>query len=143
MSKGTTTQVAHELGLLLASVPAARQAQWQHWLGVVERSIENRFRRAGLDLDEQIQLGTPTQGDVADVEVAAVARKARNPSGSTSKTVTVDDGTLTTRREGLPDVDPLELTDAEWGKLFPDAPEESTAFSTRPGFQPDCQRFWP
>src|SRR5690606_2969751 len=94
MTYGTTAQVAAELGRLPESVTDAESAQWGQWLERVERAISARFKRAGLVLSEQVALGEPDGETVADVEVAAVARKVDNPKGKSSatRTVSVDDG---------------------------------------------------
>src|SRR5699024_12833817 len=85
------------------------------------RSIAARLRRGGLDLAAQVALGGPEAGTVADVEVAVVARKVRTPEGTTSTTVSVDDGSVTKRREGskIDDLGYLRLTDWEWDTLLP------------------------
>jgi hypothetical protein len=133
MTYADAADVAVELGRPAAS--AEETAQWNAWLARVERAIERRFTRAGLVLADQVTAGDPTEADVADVEVAAVIRKITNPLGLTSVTRTLDDGTVTTRREGGDDVDGLALTEAEWEALLPAT--SSAAFSTRPGFEPD------
>src|SRR5690625_5897966 len=100
MTYGTVEQVATELGRSPSSITDTERLQWQQWLDQVERTIEGRFRRVGLDLAAQVALGDPEAETVADVEVAVVARKVRNPEGTTSTTVSVDDGSVTKRREG-------------------------------------------
>lgn len=139
MTYGTTAQVAAELGRLPESVTDAESAQWGQWLERVERAISARFKRAGLVLSEQVALGEPDGATVADVEVAAVARKVDNPGGETSTTVTVDDGSVTRRKEGLSTASGLDLTDAEWALLLPAS--QSGAFSIRPFYEPDT--CWP
>src|SRR5699024_7337813 len=109
----------------------------------VERTIEGRFRRVGLDLAAQVALGDPEAETVADVEVAVVARKVRNPEGTTSTTVSVDDGSVTKRREGskIDDLGHLRLTDWELVTFLPAG--RSDAWSPRPGFEPDrCGPSW-
>lgn len=118
--RGTTTVTAEE------------GVQWQAWLDRVERSIQRAFARAGLDLAQQVALGDPTADDVKDVEIAAVIRKIHNPAGFSSTTHSLDDGSVTTRRDYAADGDPLALTDADLEALLPDT--ASSAFSTRPGF---------
>lgn len=135
MSYAYPSDVAVELGR-----PAASQAetdQWQAWLDRVERSIERAFRRAGLELAEQIELGNPLDSSVADVEVAAVIRKIQNPTwGVTSTTRSIDDASITDRRiEGGGTSDPLDVLDDEWNSLLPGS--DAQAFSTRPGFDAD------
>lgn len=140
MTYGTTDQVATELGRLPESVTDAEADQWQQWLNRVERAISARFARMGLSLVGQIAEGLLDSATVADVEVSAVARKVRNPDGSTSTTVSVDDGSVTRRREGADNLgdDPLTLTADEWAILLPSAATASGAFSVRPAFEPDC-----
>lgn len=135
MTYATVDDVAAELGRLPDSVTDAERAQWTRWLDRVERSIGARFTRAGLTLSEQVALGNPDVSTVADVEVAAVVRKIENPSGDTSTTITVDDGSVTRRKEGAASSWGLDLTDGEWALLLPAT--ATSAFSTRPGFEPD------
>ena len=124
------------------SVSSTEQVQWQRWLDRVERSIEGRFRRQGLDLGAQTFANDPEVGAVADVEVAAVIRKidASKLTPGTSQTVSVDDGSVTNRNDLKPSdgYDPLALTDAEWNELLPQT--SGAAFSTRPSFVPDRHR---
>jgi hypothetical protein len=119
------------------SVTDAESVQWQAWLNRVERSIAAAFRRAGLNLIQQIGLDAPPADEVADVEVAAVIRKIDNPKwGRTSQTRSVDDGSITYRNEGLTaNADPLALLPAEIADLLPAS--SATAFSSRPAFQSD------
>lgn len=124
------------------SVSDAEAIQWQAWLDRVSRKIVGGFRRAGLDLDEQISLGEPDVNDVIDVEVAAVIRKIQNPNwGETSTTKSIDDGSITRRREGAESgVDPLDLLPSEWAALLPAS--QVAAYSTRPGFASDRYADW-
>lgn len=132
MALATVDDVATELGRAASS--PEESGQWSAWIDRVERSIRRRFTRAGLDLDEAIADGQPTSEDVRDTIAVAVARKAANPAGLTSVTRSIDDGSITTRREGG-EVAGLDLTDAEWAVLMPAV--IGPAFSTRPGFEPD------
>jgi len=133
-------QVAVELGRLPGSVTDAEVLQWQQWLGRVERDIASRFTRSGLSLSEQVAASNPDEATVADVEIAAVVRKIENPFGDTSTSVTVDDASVTRRKEGAGTVIGLDLTEAEWERLLPE--KISGAFSTRPGFQADRSCWW-
>lgn len=135
MSYATAADVAVELGRPASD--ADETAQWEAWLARVERTIARRFTRAGLVLADQVTAGDPTEDDVKDVEVAAVIRKITNPLGLTSVTRTLDDGTVTTRREGAEEADGLALTEEEWEALLPST--SSAAFSTRPGFEADTE----
>lgn len=138
MTYAIVDEVAVELGRSTDSISEAESAQIQQWLGRVERAIEARFARLGLSLDEQVAIGRPSAAVVADVEVAVVARKVRNPEGisSTTKTVAVDDGSLSSTRRFENErvgVDPLELTDLDWARLLPDRlGNRPAAFSVMP-----------
>lgn len=133
MTYATDSDVAVEIGRPASSTEETDQ--WNAWLARVERAIARRFSRAGLVLADQVTAGSPTADDVKDIEVAAVVRKITNPLGLTSVTRTLDDGTVTTRREGTDDGDGLMLTEDEWEILLPAT--SAAAFSTRPGFDPD------
>lgn len=134
MAYATPEDVAKELRGS-TSVSDVEAVQWQTWLDRVRRSIERGFTRAGLNLDDQINLGTPTEADVNDVMISAVLRKIANPKwGESSTTVTIDDGQLTRRYEGATG-DPLVLLAEDWTALLPGSP--SSGWSTRPGFAPD------
>lgn len=137
MTYAIPDDIATALGRATDSITPTEAAQWQLWLDRVERSIARAFRRRGLDLAEQIAAGDPTADDVADIETAAVVRKIQNPNwGETSYTKSIDDGSVTRRREGGdPGTDPLELLADEWSSLFPAM--ASGAFSVRPAFETD------
>lgn len=132
MAYADTSDVAKELGRSATS--SAETDQWSAWLDRVERSIERRFRRAGLDLATQVADNDPTQTDVIDVEIAAVIRKIQNPVwGQSSTTVSVDDAQVTKRREGASkDADPLDLFDEEWEALLPTTIAPNGVFSLMP-----------
>lgn len=140
MSYADPSDVAVELGRSPSS--AAEAEQWQAWIDRTERAIVRGFRRADLDLAVQVELGNPTEADVADVEVAAVIRKIQNPTwGETSYTRSLDDASQTTRRDGAGTSDPLELLPGEWSVLLPAA--AGGAFSIRPYHEPDrCDPLW-
>ena len=141
MTYATPADVAVELRGS-TTVSTEEQAQWQQWLDRVERDISRAFRRRGLYLNDQIAKGDPDADTVKDIEVAAVARKVENPSGDTSTTVSIDDGSVTRRKEGAGTVAGLDLTNDEWAKLFPAM--TSGAFSIRPYHEPDrrhCEWF--
>lgn len=131
MAYATASDVAVELGRSASS--AAEGEQWDAWIERVERTIERGFRRAGLVLADQVGLGEPTADDVRDVEVAAVIRKIQNPTwGESSYTRSVDDVSVTTRREGGGGDNPLTLSDDEWSDLLPSKPNAARAFSIMP-----------
>lgn len=140
MAYAQTSDVAVELGRPASS--PAESDQWQAWLSRVERAIVRGFSAAGLVLADEITAGTVTTDDVRDVEVAVVIRKIQNPTwGESSTTRTIDDGSITKRREGGDlNADPLALLPSDWNGLLPGA--QSSGFSTRPGFEPD-REFYP
>ncbi|TSD68128.1 Gp19/Gp15/Gp42 family protein [Aeromicrobium piscarium] len=142
MSYTIPEDVAVELGRPASSITDDERQQWQAWIERVERKIRARFKREGHDLDDAVDTGRLSQEEITDVVVSAVARRVRNPNGITSTTVTVDDGTITRRREGVDDSLGLDLTDTEWEQLLPAT--EADAFSLRPTFTRDrCGgRFW-
>lgn len=137
MTYATWQDVAVDLGRDSSSVTPAEQAQWQQWLDRIERSISLRFARAGLDLATQVSNNDPPADAVADVEIAVVVRKIRNPEGVSSSTVSVDDASVTKRHEGQKAA-PLELLDWEWDLLLPKGQAEQ--WSTRPGFERDSSQ---
>jgi len=131
MAYASASDVETELGRPATS--SAETEQWEAWLERVERAIRRRFTREGYDLDEQVELGAPSAEDVIDVEVARVVDKTNNPAGFTSTTRSVDDASVTTRREGVASRDGLTITSAEWASLLPDASGvRSKAFSLMP-----------
>lgn len=130
MAYATAADVEIEIGRPASST--AETAQWEAWLERVERTIRRRFTRAGYDLDDQVAMNEPSEADVIDVEVARVVDKANNPSGYTSTTRSIDDASVTTRREGVESGDGLTITDAEWESLLPTPPKRARAFSIMP-----------
>ena len=140
MAYAGISDVTAELGRPAAS--EAEEAQWEAWLNRVERAIVRGFRSSELVLDDQLVLDDPTVYDVIDVEVSAVVRKIQNPQwGVTSTTRTIDDASVTDRREGGDaGTDPLYLTADDWAALLPGT--NTGAFSTRPGFEADYE-YWP
>lgn len=122
MTYATPADVAKELG---RSTPTGTElAQWQVWLDRVERNIVRAFAAAGLTLADEVTDGRVLAADLKDVEVVRVAARITLglPGGLTSTTVTVDDASVTNRRDGGgPDYDPLALTPADLDALLPDA----------------------
>ena len=132
MAYTTVARVALELGVPTPAAGSTQAQQWAGWIDRVEASIARRFARAGLDLAQQITAGDPTQDALASVVAAVVARHVRveKLEGLTSTTVSVDDGSVTKRREGAAAGDgaSLALTDAEWDEIMPTI--QSDAFSS-------------
>lgn len=119
----------------------AEIAQVEAWLVDIEAMIRTRFRRASFDLSAQIAAGEPTLAEVVSVEANMATRRVQNPTpGRTSRTESIDDGSVTDRWESQ--YDPWAITDSEWEILLPSA--MPGAFSVRPGFVPDrgCHGHW-
>jgi len=107
-------------------------AQVQAWLEDIEAMILARIP----DLADLVAAGTPPVQAVVMVESNAVIRKIKNPDGKVSEGVDDYNYRLNENaRKGE-----LFLTDDEWELLTPNV--VSSAFSTRPGFEPD-RGWWP
>jgi hypothetical protein len=114
MTIANAQDVATDLGRPLST--EAQIAQLNEWLARIERDIRRRYP----DFDDRV-MDTGWAAAVRDVEVSAVARKARNPDGlrSTSQTRAWDDYSetdSTTTDQELSAGD-LALTPAEWDRL--------------------------
>lgn len=134
MAYADISDLVVELGRSAGSVTDAEDAQWGSWLDRVERKIKRGFQRRGFDLIESINTGSTDVADVRDVEVAVVARRVRAESliGLTSITRSIDDASVTERREGAEiDDEILDLTDDEWSTILPDV-ESLGAWTIRP-----------
>ena len=141
MTNATLADVSTRLGRPITLT--AEIAQVGAWLGDVEAQIVARFSRAGLVLAAQIVLDDPSLESVVRVEAEAVIRRIYQPlPGRTSQTRSVDDASVTDRWEGGA-ASPVDgwLTASEWSDLLPSA--TTSAFSTRPGFEPDAAVFPP
>lgn len=138
MTYAIPDDVAVQLGRPIDSITLTERAQWQAWLDKVERSIRRVFKKVGLELDEQINLGEVDVKDVVDVEVAAVIRKIDNPKSveSTTTTRSADDASIsnTERRKVGTSGDPLSLLDEEIDDLLPEI--QSDAFTIQLAGQP-------
>ncbi len=121
----TWQDVAIDLGRPASEVSPEAQEMWASWLARVEGRIAGRI----VDLDERAAV--PAYLDtLRGVIVDVVVRRVNNPQGFRSERVDdyyYDRGTSTAD---------LSLTDDEWRELGWWASSE--AFSTRPGFEPDC-----
>lgn len=125
MTYANVADVAAELGRPVPTdLPTV--AQWERWLARVENQILARIP----DLHARVSAGSPTAELVADVEAAAVARKALNPEGLRSTTRAIDDGSVTKTIDQTRSAGELELTDDEWALLLP-RPARG-AFTIRP-----------
>lgn len=126
--------VADRLGRPISDPLEERQVS--AWIRDVEGSILARVPNlAENTIDGSLSLGVLTK-----IIANAVVRKIQNPDGLTSTTVSVDDGSVTKRRDGYRGGDPLELTDGEWAQILP-VPNPH-GWSTRPSFEPDRVPFW-
>lgn len=118
MAVATFEDVAVALGRPIADT--AEQNQVTYWLNAVELQIKARLGDVTL-LDQEM---------LKHVEIEAVAARMQNPDGYQSETI--DDYTYRfgseTRR--------ITILDEWWALLRPIS--SSSAFSTRPGFVPDC-----
>ncbi|TQL56541.1 Gp19/Gp15/Gp42 family protein [Rarobacter faecitabidus] len=139
MTYATIEQVAARLGRPITDPLEIDQVN--AWLSDIEAAIRAGFRRAGFDLAAQVSAGEPIGDEVASVEASAAVRRIQNPTpGRTSRTESIDDGSVTDRWESSSD--PWAITDTEWELLLPSA--APGAFSVRPSFQPDrgCHDYW-
>lgn len=133
MSYADVSDVALRLGRPISE--PLEVAQVEVWLDDVESIIEARFLRSGLVLADQVDDNDPTLATIVRIEAEAVVRRIQNPVfGLTSVTRSVDDASVTERREG--ETYSGWLIDADWEDLFPTV--NSQAFSTRPGFETDA-----
>lgn len=129
MAVATWQDVAVALGRPASDFTVDQQAQLTYWLNGVELFIVARLGPVA-ELD---------QPSVKFVETEAAAEKSRRLSegGASSVSVSVDDGTVTRRFEPVTADD---ITDGWWNLLDPAG--ASSAWSTRPSFEPDCAA-WP
>lgn len=134
MAYAVLNDVAVRLGRPI--IKADEIAQVTAWLTDIESVIVARFARNGLVLSTQIALNNPSLETVVRVEASAIVRKLSNPTGLTSVTRSVDDSSVTERREGGGPIGGLDLLDGEWNDLLPSV--TSGAFSTYPGFVSDA-----
>ena len=121
----TTDDIAARLGRSLTTAEAAQVALW---IGDAEYLIDARAER----LERTVDL------DVRDRVVAlAVVEMARNPQNETQVDVAIDDGRVSKRYSSS--TGKVGITDEWWSWLG--LAGSSSAFSTRPGFEPDY--IWP
>lgn len=122
MAVATYTDVGIALGRAITD--PAEQARIEYWLDGIELLIGSRLGDI-TTLDQTALMYVETEAVVGRVNRAAVG-------GGSSVTVSVDDGAVTRRYEGVKAGDIIDdwwrLLDPDWG---------SGAFSVRPGFEPD------
>lgn len=123
----TYTDVETSLG---RSLSGAEQAQATQWIADAYMLIQNHFKTDYIVLDPSL---------VDYVVRESVAGRLRNgaPDGMSSITVAVDDANVTRRYENGDGTVTDWLLDGWLDLLAPD--RDSQAFSTRPGFEPDCR----
>jgi hypothetical protein len=128
MEFANVSDVADELGRAITDPAEMRQVN--RWIATVERIVKGRIP----DLDTQAAAGLIDPETVKDVQVAAVARRARNPEGlrNRTRTVSIDDYSRTEQAtiDSAVSSGELYLTDAEWERL---APADVGAFTFRLG----------
>ena len=125
MAVATHYDVAVALGRPITSDAEQEQVQW--WLSGVELLI-------GAKLGDLTALN---QAVLKYVEVEAVVAKVRRgDSRVSSKTVSIDDGSVTERFET--GVQTSDISDDWWALLNPSV--GSGFYSTRPGFETDTVR---
>lgn len=126
MTFANITDVGVRLGRPITD--ADEIAQVNAWLGDAEGLILSRIP----DLLERVAAGFPLAANIVKIEADAVIRKIKNPDGKVSEGVDDYNYRLNENaRKGE-----IFLTDDEWAQLMPVS--TSGAFSTRPGFVPDC-----
>lgn len=118
----TPAQVANTLGRSAPSAGSKSFKQWTMWIGDARLIIQSR-------LGDLTALDQETLDYVVREAVAERARNTRE-DGTTSKTVTVDDGTVTKRwEESKPSQ--LVIIDTWWDLLTPGV-EDRGAFNILP-----------
>ena len=130
----TLDDIAERLGVATPEPTSTQGKQWTKWIADAVALIEGRAERVGVDLS-----GIDPDRVDRVVELAVVAM-ARKPDDATTVDVSVDDGRVlrsyqsSTGRVGI-----LDEWWADLGLL-----DNSGAFSTRPGFEPDrlCPQWW-
>lgn len=123
MALVAVTDVAIEIGRPIPNTEAQQVSQW------IDRVTSRIYRRIP-DLDERVA-DSNYRESVRGVIIAVVARKVINPEGMRSERI---DDYYYDRGSSSADLWP---TDDEWAELLPDV--NSSAFSTRPRFEPDRQ----
>lgn len=104
----------------------AETEQVTAWIELAEIAIRKRYP----NLDRLIAGGRLKQRTVDLVEAMAVARYARNPEGTTSKSTRIDDYQETVGTTNS--VATIDLLDSEWALLEPSDYGASGAFTITP-----------
>lgn len=137
MTYATVDDVRRRLGRPITDTNEIDQVN--AWLEAALRFIRREFTRAGLDLDTQVALDDPDELTVIDVQAEVVVRRITtfDPEGLTSITKSVDDSSITKRREGRDTSSAGWFTEDDWATLLPLGKLHGNAFSIRPSYSPD------
>lgn len=129
----TPTDVAVTLGRPTPAVGSPEFAQWELWISYATRAIERRAQRLHLALADL------NPDDLDMVVRESVAAKVKNPDAVRRTDVAVDDGRVS--KDYSSSSGQVTITDDWWSLLFPAL--DRSAWSTRPGFEPDHGACWP
>lgn len=116
--------VSNQLGRKITDTLEVNQVM--SWIELAEAQIYRRYP----NLDQIVAEGRLSQRNVDLVEALAVARYARNPEGTTSKSTRIDDYQETVGTTNS--VPTITILDAEWELLEPSDSGASGAFSIAP-----------
>ena len=116
--------VSNQLGRKITDTLEVNQVM--SWIELAEAQIYRRYP----NLDQIVADGRLSQRNVDLVEALAVARYARNPEGTTSKSTRIDDYQETVGTTNS--VPTITILDAEWELLEPSDSGSSGAFSIAP-----------
>lgn len=117
----TPADVANTLGRPTPSSGSTIYKQWNLWISDARLIVRGRLG----DLDAL------DQADLDFVVREAVAEKARRGDGTTSETVSVDDGSVTKRWENGTSSQ-INILAEWWDLLTPDVEDNAGAFTIRP-----------
>lgn len=120
----TPENIATALGRPSPALESETRAQWVMWIDDALMLIGARLDIADLD---------PAKVDYVVRE--AVKAMVLRPDDATTVEVAVDDARVSRRYES--GTGRVTILDSWWDLLSPSS-SQSGAFSTRPGFQPDC-----
>lgn len=120
------TQVSDVAASLGRPINPPEDDQVEAWIS----RVEGRIRQRVIDFDDRV-LEPGFKATLVGVVADVVIRKINNPTGLRSERI---DDYYYDRGSASADLWP---TDAEWAELLPES--AAGAFSTRPGFDPDCR----
>lgn len=124
----TLDDIATRLGVATPTNDSPEGKQWLAWIGDATLLVRLRAESLGLTLEG---LDPEALDRVVTLAVVAMARK---PDDATTVDVAIDDGRVSRRYETS--TGRVGIIDQWWEWLGLTSP--SGAFSTRPGFEPDC-----